>query len=206
MRISLLALVVFVFSHTLCAADFEKKLAPFTTDGCSMFFDGNWRECCAVHDIAYWKGGTEFEKKASDQALSDCVAKKSFLGKSLGKSMQVGVYFGGSPALPDSWRWGYGWNYSRPYGSLDTEEQRQVDRYLPLTFLPFQYRVRPITTGVINKIFLDKELKSLDSEFKSLFSFTPDQVTWVRLREDNSFQVFSETCPGGYWVVEVEKY
>jgi hypothetical protein len=39
-------------------------LAPFTSDGCSVFPDGTalqqslWLQCCRAHDYAYWKGGT----------------------------------------------------------------------------------------------------------------------------------------------------
>ena len=52
-----------------------KDLKPFTSDGCSVFPDGNleqqslWVNCCIRHDLAYWKGGTYEERLASDQAL-----------------------------------------------------------------------------------------------------------------------------------------
>lgn len=50
-------------------------LQPFASDCCSMFPDrapiGNadWCTCCLDHDIAYWKGGTEQDRLAADQAL-----------------------------------------------------------------------------------------------------------------------------------------
>src|SRR5262245_42851965 len=45
----------------------------FTTDGCSVWPDGSWRECCLVHDVAYWCGGPE-ERVRADQDLRSCVA------------------------------------------------------------------------------------------------------------------------------------
>ena len=53
------------------------ELADFTSDGCSMFIDGTfekpelWKECCLLHDMAYWRGGTEEEEeeKLADQKL-----------------------------------------------------------------------------------------------------------------------------------------
>src|SRR5512136_747981 len=42
------------------------QIEPFTTDGCSDFFDGVpmaevkiWRHCCVIHDLRYWMGGME---------------------------------------------------------------------------------------------------------------------------------------------------
>ena len=54
-------------------------ISDFTSDGCSLFPDrslideSDWCDCCLVHDIAYWKGGTEEERLAADLALRECV-------------------------------------------------------------------------------------------------------------------------------------
>ena len=40
-------------------------------DGCTLFLDGVWRQCCDIHDIAYVAGG---DKGAIDWALFECVA------------------------------------------------------------------------------------------------------------------------------------
>ena len=34
----------------------EKPPHPFTTDGCSMWPDDGWAQCCVEHDFAYWCG------------------------------------------------------------------------------------------------------------------------------------------------------
>ncbi len=32
-----------------------------------------FEECCITHDLAYWAGGSEFDRRAADRALRDCV-------------------------------------------------------------------------------------------------------------------------------------
>lgn len=70
-----------------------------------------WRECCVVHDRAYYYGGTREDKKAADEALKQCVAQTlddSALGELLGSAMQIAVSIGGLPYFSTSYRWGYG--------------------------------------------------------------------------------------------------
>ena len=51
----------------------EQQLSAFSSDGCSLFpdssiiTDADWCSCCFVHDIAYWKGGTEAERQIRTQ-------------------------------------------------------------------------------------------------------------------------------------------
>jgi hypothetical protein len=85
----------------------------FTTDGCSMFPDGGWQDCCVDHDILYWCGGTEAQRAKADDALRTCVEKQS--SSVLGALMRAGVAVGGAPWLPVPWRWGYGYPWPRPY-------------------------------------------------------------------------------------------
>ncbi len=93
----------------------------FTTDGCSggmsWFWqtlikphtktDIPWRQCCVVHDRAYWMGGTWTDRRAADRHLRQCVGEQGY--PVLGWLMYFGVRMGGSPFWPVSWRWGYGW-------------------------------------------------------------------------------------------------
>ena len=92
----------------------------FTTDGCSggmsWFWqtcikpftktDIPWRECCVVHDRAYWMGGTWRNRRTADRQLRKCVGRAY---PTIGWLMYFGVRMGGSPFWPVSWRWGYGW-------------------------------------------------------------------------------------------------
>jgi hypothetical protein len=116
-----------------CATD--KRIRPFTTDGCSAFRDGTpnhqtlWHSCCVEHDKAYWRGGTYAERVAADKALQRCVA--SVGEPRIGALMLAGVRVGGSPFWPTRFRWGYGWPWPRGYGSLTPEERAQAEGALP---------------------------------------------------------------------------
>ena len=113
---------------TTASADLD----PFTTDGCSAFPDGTteqqqlWHNCCVVHDLAYWQGGSRLDRKEADQALEDCVAN---VGEPMiANLMLAGVTVGGTPYLPTRFRWGYGWPYLRGYKVLSVEEVEEVHK------------------------------------------------------------------------------
>lgn len=80
--------------------------APFTTDGCSAWWDDGWVNCCVTHDMAYWCGGPGAARAAADRELARCVRRT---GARVGPLMQCGVRAGGMGWLPLPWRWGYGW-------------------------------------------------------------------------------------------------
>jgi len=88
---------------------------PFTTDGCSLWPDSVWFECCVVHDMAYWCGGSADDRARADRALADCVSANGSCG--MGGVMGLGVRPGGVPWMPAPWRWGYGWDYPAGYES-----------------------------------------------------------------------------------------
>jgi protein tyrosine phosphatase (PTP) superfamily phosphohydrolase (DUF442 family) len=106
-------------------------LRPFTSDGCSLFPDGTikdrtkWCDCCLSHDISYWQGGTEEERKKADEILRDCVLERT-KDKNLAETMYLGVCAGGHPAFPAWYRWAYGWPYGRRYTPLSEAEKLQV--------------------------------------------------------------------------------
>jgi protein tyrosine phosphatase (PTP) superfamily phosphohydrolase (DUF442 family) len=106
-------------------------LSPFTSDGCSLFPDGTikdrakWCDCCFAHDIAYWQGGTEDDRKKTDETLRDCVLNRT-KDKNLAETMYIGVRAGGHPAFLTWYRWGYGWSYGRGYKPLSDVEKQQV--------------------------------------------------------------------------------
>ncbi len=107
-------------------------LKPFTSDGCSAFPDGTidqkslWLTCCQQHDFDYWQGGTYQQRLVSDKGLNACVTE---VGEpTVAALMLAGVRVGGTPYLPTSFRWGYGWSYPRFYGALSIEELAQVTK------------------------------------------------------------------------------
>lgn len=106
------------------------NLQPFTTDGCSIFPDGDladptrWQDCCVAHDYSYWQGGTAMQKDIADLTLEECVADKSSV--KLGMAAELVVSFGGSAYLPTWFRWGYGWPYPRGYKELTKQEVEEI--------------------------------------------------------------------------------
>jgi hypothetical protein len=129
-----LALVLFSFVAANSAAS-AAMLHDFESDGCSLFPDGNlehrdlWCDCCFTHDIAYWQGGTQKERKQADETLRDCILDRT-RNKALAALMYDGVRTGGHPAFPNWYRWAYGWSYGRGYQALTKEEQQQAKEKL----------------------------------------------------------------------------
>ena len=62
----------------------------------SLINSDDWCACCVQHDMAYWKGGTESERLAADEALRDCVIETTG-NHELAEAMFLGVRFGGVP-------------------------------------------------------------------------------------------------------------
>ncbi len=108
----------------------SQELKPFTSDGCSAFPDGTlefntlWLDCCTAHDKAYWQGGSKEERLQSDHELRSCVAKTG--QPEIAELMLAGVRVGGTPYLPTSFRWGYGWGYLRGYKALSEEDLQTI--------------------------------------------------------------------------------
>jgi len=130
LHILLLALLL-----TTAPAFGADTIRPFSSDGCSLFPDGTlndrnkWCDCCFQHDLGYWRGGSEKERRAADAALKACVQNRTG-DESLAETMYLGVRTGGHPAFPTWYRWGYGWKYGRGYQPLSAEEKTQVKRRL----------------------------------------------------------------------------
>ena len=83
--------------------------ADFKNDGCSLFPDCDYGDCCAEHDNAYYFGGTSKERWQADKKLYKCVrAKKGFHHKIIAPIMWLGVRIGGAAWIPTPYRWGFG--------------------------------------------------------------------------------------------------
>lgn len=132
-------LLALVLATSGCAS--TRVLSDFTTDGCSLFPDGDgespqrWSECCLRHDLAYWRGGTAQERAIADTALHDCVLARTG-SSSLARTMYLGARLGGAPLLPTWFRWGYGWGYGRGNAPLTADEQKELDARSPAAAAP----------------------------------------------------------------------
>lgn len=132
--------VLMCLAMALTTHSHASTLKPFTTDGCSMWFDGTleqpnlWRHCCVAHDLDYWQGGTEEQRLRSDEAIRACVSNAQ--GKAMAEYMYANIRWGGSPFWMTTYRWGYGWDYwdgflQRGYKTPTPQEQAQLDALMP---------------------------------------------------------------------------
>lgn len=109
-------------------------LKPFTSDGCSMSPDSsgldadhkdNLLHCCVTHDVSYWQGGTQAQKKAADAQLYLCIKDAS--NEVVATIYYEAVRYFGISQLPTPFHWGYGWTTNRGYTPLNQQEQQKVD-------------------------------------------------------------------------------
>ena len=120
--------VAFIFLAGLSGIATAGDLKPFKSDGCSASPDGTieqntqWLNCCIKHDKAYWAGGTYEDRKKSDKLLNHCVDD---VGEpEVAQLMFARVRVSGSPYLPTTFRWAYGWPYIRGYKALTDSEKK----------------------------------------------------------------------------------
>ena len=131
--LKILFYICFVILIIACSS--EERINPFSSDGCSLFpnssliSEEDWCECCFLHDISYWRGGTEQERLTADLQLKQCVFE-STNDQVLADVMFHGVRFGGSPYFYNWYRWGYGWSYERKYLPLSADEIKQAELQL----------------------------------------------------------------------------
>lgn len=98
----------------------QEAPADFTGDGCTFFPDGNYVDCCRVHDRDYYRGGSGKDRLAADRRLFKCVfSKKGWQNKIAAPLMWLGVTT--SAFFPMPVRWGYG-------TTNDAEFQKSVGR------------------------------------------------------------------------------
>ena len=135
---TLLFILLTALTLSACAlvrSPHKVTLAPFTSDGCSLFPDGTltdrnkWCDCCQEHDLTYWQGGSADERQQADLTLRDCVQERTG-NPALAETMYLGVRAGGHPAFPTWYRWGYGWPYGRGYQPLSEAERLQVQEQI----------------------------------------------------------------------------
>lgn len=105
----IIALSISQFAQSVSSNASQTMPENFKSDGCSWFPDGNYRDCCVQHDLAYFKGGSWTKRWQADKKLFQCVAaKRGFQYKILAPLMWSGVRVGGVHWLPTPFRWGFG--------------------------------------------------------------------------------------------------
>lgn len=168
MKIIFLLFIVFACAHVPKSREeiakysllpLEEQIKPFRSDGCSVWPEGSktnktsWLKCCIVHDIAYWKGGTELEKEKSDHQLKECVEKNS--SGVIGGLMEFGAGIGGAPKYKTPFKWGFGWKYGRGYLPLNSIEKAYIKEISP--------KKGEDLRKYLNLEDIDPEIKKVDS-------------------------------------------
>jgi len=120
-KLSAILILSILFSSNLFAQAAPAALANDTlpdgskSDGCSLFFDCNYRQCCVEHDKDYFNGGTGKERLKSDNRLYKCVKRtKGWQNKLIAPLMWMGVRVLGVSFLPTPFRWGFGKTKKKP--------------------------------------------------------------------------------------------
>jgi hypothetical protein len=72
----------------------------FQSDGCTMWFNGEYEGCCQEHDLAYFKSTGWRTRLKADNQLFKCVAKMGFGYSLVAPVMWLGVRIFGSPLFP----------------------------------------------------------------------------------------------------------
>ena len=157
-------ILVLVATSTTCwtgcssgrfASNAPSALRPFASDGRSLFPDGTfsdstkWQECCVEHDLAYWQGGTEQDRRNADSQLMMCILEQTADSKLVGLIYNA-VRAWGTPAFPASYRWGYGWSYGRGYRALTEEERKQVKQRLKEHYDSTEFRMNDEANNRMN--------------------------------------------------------
>ena len=97
----------------------------FKSDGCTMFPNNDYLDCCVQHDLAYFKGGSWKERWRADGRLKQCVAAKNgWWHKPVATIMWAGVRIGGVPFLPTPFRWGFGKHQLKNQTAVPTEKTK----------------------------------------------------------------------------------
>lgn len=159
-------------------------LRTFFSDGCSLspnsFFKVNFAQCCVEHDLAYWIGGTKEQKDLADNQFKMCLQHKlnkdynGVIQTSVSETYFLGVQIGGVNFLPNSFRWGYGWNVIRPHGPLTDEEVGQAENMYGKDLVILK---KQIASG---KYAFNWQLYTLDN---TLFTFLPaDKIVYNYLK------------------------
>ena len=113
MRSTTLFLLLTIFLVGIVPAQVTDSTPPqrvpppeFKSDGCSSWPDGDYRDCCEAHDLAYFLGGTAKERRAADKRLYKCVRDKGHQVNAV--VMLLGVRLAAVRWLPTPFRWGFG--------------------------------------------------------------------------------------------------
>ena len=136
--------IVFLFMFFTCAMrpGIAFEIRPFSTDFCTNFPEGTrarpdlWKDCCLIHDLYFWAGGSLTDRNAADVKLRLCVEKTG--ATATARIMYWAVRAGSlSPIKYPDKRWGNGWEGRKIHLPLTYDEMDRINYELGQTaFIP----------------------------------------------------------------------
>lgn len=110
-------------------------LKPFLTDYCTAYTEGTreqpdlWKHCCVEHDLYFWAGGSQEDRKKTDFRLKSCVEATGAVTQA--NLIYLAVSLGGSsPIRFRTKQWGHAWEFRSRYLSLNENETALVLQYI----------------------------------------------------------------------------
>ncbi len=101
------------------------SIKPFQTDGCTFFYEGNWKDCCLEHDLYYWIGGDQDKQDMADLKLKYCIEKAQ--GKTYAALIYFMVRLGHYSPIKYKYHWGWGRENAKKYHSeLEENEIKKL--------------------------------------------------------------------------------
>jgi hypothetical protein len=76
LSVALILLYILLYVYSICMTYIVGSISvvyPYIPDGCSIYPDGDYVDCCDIHDRVYYVGGTLGAKSSADRALWQCV-------------------------------------------------------------------------------------------------------------------------------------
>lgn len=195
-------------------------LKPFKSEACSLSPSSisgtkvSWASCCVRHDLAYWLGGTEQDRLTADEALKSCIGQKA--NAALAKIYFSGVRIGGPFGSGAAFRWGYGWNYIRPYSPLTDYELSQAQALYgkKLEGLAQATDLKTISSNSKTKVF-DQSLRPPQKGELQIYDFLKATLrgstfilsaTFVDVSFDlRQFRLVLESCPQAPIVFDLDR-
>lgn len=193
------------------------KLTPFVSDGCSSSPDGfvegaELLECCLIHDVQYWKGGTLEEKQQADAEFKMCLDKRTFPW--MAQIYYQSVKVGGDADLGAPWAWGYGWKPLREYSPLTAEEKQSVQQMSPnlsvAVPLTRTYEMEEPRIAIV-KMYLKLRHNLTPTDVSSVYRFAEMKDGKIQSVEDvpkdkKYLLLMSNNCPQGYYLADATDF
>jgi hypothetical protein len=111
---------------------FADDLTHFKTDYCTNYPEGTpskptlWKNCCLMHDLFFWAGGTKAERNETDHGLFNCVLNTGSPVNA--RIIYYGVRFGSmSPIKYPDKKWNNGWRSRPDFQALTMKDVEKIE-------------------------------------------------------------------------------